>query len=62
MKQTPEERIADARSEIARATADVNYHDRMASEARKRRQKAQAKLDRAIKASAKQDAWAIPCA
>lgn len=53
---TPQERARSARSRIAALTYDIKHHDSTASDLRKDREKAKAKLARAERAIARESA------
>jgi hypothetical protein len=49
---TPQQRASSARADIRYLTNEIEHHDRLASSLRKDREKAKAKLARALKAGA----------
>jgi hypothetical protein len=58
-RSTPQQRLATALTEIRYETQEAKYHDRLASEARKRVQRAKGVRDRAEKAIERQAAALI---
>jgi hypothetical protein len=48
-----QQRLSSAESDDRYFTNDINYHDQLASEIRKKRQRARSKKDRAVEAIAR---------
>lgn len=55
-RDTPQQRASSARSDIRYLTQEIDDHDRQASRLRKERSAARAKLERAEKAIARENA------